>query len=80
MKKAIYFLFFFVSIFANAQTTLKASFFGAMKGDPTICTSSAGYSSASDVDELIGSILSKVGTSNRFIVMSCAQVDNCQAV
>jgi uncharacterized protein (TIGR02145 family) len=80
MKKAIYFLFFFVSIFANAQTTLKASFFGAMKGDPTICTSSAGYSSASDVDELIGSILSKVGTSNRFIVMSCAQVDNCQAI
>jgi uncharacterized protein (TIGR02145 family) len=80
MKKVIYILFFFVSIFADAQTTLKASFFGAMKGDPTICTNSAGYSSASDIDALIGSILSKVGTSNRFIVMSCAQVDNCQAV
>jgi len=80
MKNSILVLLIICSFQLNAQTTLKASFFGTLQGDPSVCTSSASYSSASDVEGLISSILSKVGTSNRFVVMSCSQVDNCQAI
>lgn len=79
MKKILFFLMILSSKEVFSQKTLGTSFFGTLTGDVSVCETSAGYASASDVEALVTSILAKYGLKNGYIIMSCTRTDNCMA-
>jgi len=74
------YLFFVGSLFtASAQNTKGTTFSGAIEKDPTVCAESANFLNEEEVENLITEMLNKIGVQNRYIIMNCAQVSNCQA-
>ncbi len=80
MRQRLILLFFcFLVSFSYAQNKPGTSFDGTVKGDPNVCPGSGHFLSEKDVEDLITEMLDKIGTLNRYIIVSCPQVDNCQA-
>ncbi len=67
--------------FSYAQDKPGTSFDGStIKGDPNVCPEKTkNMLNDQDVENMITQILGKLGTKNRYIVMACSQVENCQA-
>lgn len=65
------------AFYISAQNKKGTSFNGS--ANDVICPPSANYMSSKDVENLITQMLEKVGLKNRYIIMSCTQVENCQA-
>ncbi len=70
----------FSASFCNAQDKPGTSFDGTIKGDPNVCQGTAkNMMTDKDVENMITQMLEKFEIRNRYIVMACSQVENCQA-
>jgi hypothetical protein len=48
--------------------------------NPGVCASSgANFMTERQVEDLVSEMLDRIGTCNRFIIVSCREVENCQA-
>jgi uncharacterized protein (TIGR02145 family) len=63
-----------------AQDRPGTGFYGDAGRDPGVCPASSQFVSETEVDNLVSEMLARFGARNRYIIMSCPQVDNCQAV
>jgi len=82
MCQRISFLFiflFFLSNLSRAQTNSLKDFYGNSTANINVCPESAQFASEQDINALISEMLSTFGAKNRYIVVSCPQVPNCQA-
>lgn len=64
---------------APAQDNRNTGFFGNAPRDDRACPRSSNFMSEEDVNRLVSEMLGRIGAMNRYIVMGCTQVDNCQA-
>jgi hypothetical protein len=64
---------------ATAQNKPGTGFFGGSNRDVNVCPASGNFMSEEDVNNLVSEMLGKIGAMNRFIIVACPQVDNCQA-
>lgn len=63
-----------------AQDRRGTNFNGQPAGDPGPCAgSSANFMTEQDVSRLITDMLDRIDIRNRFLIVACRQVDNCQA-
>jgi len=69
-----------IPVDSSAQSKSGTSFDGRQIGAVEVCTASASFMSEDEVNGLISEMLKKISTRNRFIVVACPQVPNCQAV
>ncbi len=66
--------------FSYAQDKPGTSFDGTIKGDPNVCQGTTkNMMTDKDVENMITQMLEKFGIRNRYIVMACSQIENCQA-
>lgn len=73
-------LFVSVLSISLAQTKPGTSFSGTTGNDPEVCAASVGnFVSEKQVEDMITEMLAKVGARNRYIIINCTQVENCQA-
>jgi uncharacterized protein (TIGR02145 family) len=63
-----------------AQDRPGTGFYGDAARDVGVCPASSQFVSETEVDNLVSEMLSRFGARNRYIIISCPQVDNCQAV
>jgi uncharacterized protein (TIGR02145 family) len=63
-----------------AQDRPGTGFYGDASRDVGVCPASSQFVSETEVDNLVSEMLSRFGARNRYIIISCPQVDNCQAV
>jgi TPR repeat protein len=65
---------------AGAQDRPGTSFAGPAGRDAGVCaTNSANFMSERQVEDLVSEMLDRIGTRNRYIIVSCREVENCQA-
>lgn len=70
----------FISGILCAQDRRGTSFNGQPAGDPGPCAgSAANFMTEQDVNRLITDMLDRIDIRNRFLIVACRQVDNCQA-
>lgn len=62
-----------------AQDRPGIGFYGDAARDVGVCPASSQFVSETEVDKLVSEMLSRFGARNRYIIISCPQVDNCQA-
>jgi hypothetical protein len=70
------------SLFAQNKlsNSLPTDFNSSIKIDPNICVYSNNQNIVDkQVQELISSILSRFGAKNRYVVLNCSNIENCQA-
>jgi TPR repeat protein len=72
-------LFFLSFVIGYSQSKISTDFYGKENIRAELCDQSKGFMSEQDVESLISTILSMQGLNNRFIVLSCASVENCMA-
>lgn len=77
--KYFFILLLFVTSTNFAQNKNGSSFSGNSSSNKDICPTSMQFKSEKEVNDLITGMLDKLGVENRFIVMKCNGVDNCQA-
>jgi len=70
----------FINLMAYAQTNLGTSFSGKINPAAALCPTSRNAFSDNDVNRLITEILSISNLKNRFIIISCPSISNCQAI
>lgn len=63
-----------------AQDKMGTTFSGQAAQDPGPCATAANFMSEQDVNRLITDMLDRINIRNRFIIVSCTTVPNCQAV
>lgn len=81
MKQVFIFIFLLLSAsFIYSQDKPGTSFSGSANGDAEVCPKSLNYLTPQDVNNLVTQMLEKLGTRNRYIIKSCSQIDNCQAI
>jgi hypothetical protein len=65
---------------AIGQDKPGSTFSGASVRDVGVCAgNSASFMTEKQVDDLVSEMLDRIGTKNRYIIVSCRDVDNCQA-
>lgn len=64
---------------AKAQENRNTGFLGNAPRDERACPKSSNFMSEEDVNRLVSEMLGRIGAMNRYVVMGCTQVDNCQA-
>jgi uncharacterized protein (TIGR02145 family) len=63
-----------------AQDRPGTGFYGDAAREAGVCPASSQFVSETEVDNLVTEMLSRFGARNRYIIISCPQVDNCQAM
>ncbi|NDC78645.1 MAG: hypothetical protein EBZ67_12345, partial [Chitinophagia bacterium] len=64
----------------SAQDRPGTGFSGSVGKDPGVCASSgANFMTERQVEDLVSEMLDRIGTRNRYIIVSCREVENCQA-
>lgn len=77
--KALPFVLFALCGALQAQDRPGIGFYGDAARDVGVCPASSQFVSETEVDKLVSEMLSRFGARNRYIIISCPQVDNCQA-
>lgn len=72
-------LLLLISTAIFGQTKKGSSFSGNLEVDRDVCPPTMQFKSEKEVNDLITGMLDKLGMENRYIVMKCTGVDNCQA-
>jgi hypothetical protein len=80
MKKILIIALIFCAHVIHAQNKAGTTFDGSFKGDPNVCPKNLNLKTSADVENMITHILEKIGIRNRYIIMDCPQVENCQAI
>lgn len=80
MKAFIIAFICLLSLTGLPQTKPGTTFSGSNGKDLEVCAASAGnFVSEKQVEYMITDMLAKVGARNRYIIVNCTQVENCQA-
>jgi hypothetical protein len=65
---------------AGAQDRPGTGFYDAGVKAPGVCAASgANFMTERQVEDLVSEMLDRIGTRNRYIIVSCREVENCQA-
>lgn len=71
---------FLLSGTLHAQDRRGTAFSGQLAGDPGPCTNAAAnFLTEQDVNRLITDMLDRIDIRNRFLIVACRQIENCQA-
>ncbi|NDC78349.1 MAG: hypothetical protein EBZ67_10830 [Chitinophagia bacterium] len=79
LKRAAASVMLLLALHAHAQPPQNGGFFGNASRDERACPRSSNFMSEEDVNRLVSEMLGRIGAMNRYIVMGCTQVENCQA-
>lgn len=77
--KQYFLLLLLITTASFGQTKKGSSFSGNMEVDRDVCPPTMQFKSEKEVNDLITGMLDKLGMENRYIIMKCTGVDNCQA-
>jgi hypothetical protein len=64
---------------AYAQENRNTGFFGNAMTDTRVCPQGSNFMSEEDVSGLVSEMLGRIGAMNRYVIIACPQVENCQA-
>lgn len=63
----------------QAQDGRNTGFFGNANADTRVCPQGSNFMSEEDVSGLVSEMLGRIGAMNRYVIIACPQVENCQA-
>jgi hypothetical protein len=63
---------------ASAQSN-NSGFYGNSKASGEVCAQNGSFMSESEVNNLVTEMLSLIGAKNRYVIVACPQLENCQA-
>jgi len=72
-------LFFFLFQNVFSQSSTNTGFYGSSKATGEVCAQNGSFMSESEVNSLVTEMLSLIGAKNRFVIVACPQLENCQA-
>lgn len=74
------FLILFAPALSQSQDKLGTTFSGRQSEDPGPCTTmTSNFMSEQEVERLITEMLDRINIRNRYLIVSCIKVENCQA-
>lgn len=74
------FILLLVAGLSQAQDKPGTSFHGQSTADAGPCATSANFMTEQDVERLITDMLDRIDIQNRYLIVSCTKVENCQAM
>ncbi|NDC77839.1 MAG: hypothetical protein EBZ67_08210 [Chitinophagia bacterium] len=72
-------LVFFVVLSVRAQAPQNTGFFGNVTAAGEVCSQNGSFLSETEVNQLVTEMLGRIGAKNRYVIVACPQLENCQA-
>jgi uncharacterized protein (TIGR02145 family) len=64
---------------AFAQSPTNTGFYGNSKTNGEVCAQNGSFMSEAEVNDLVTEMLDRIGAKNRYVIVACPQLENCQA-
>lgn len=64
---------------ASGQSPTNTGFYGKSTTNGEVCAQNGSFMSEAEVNNLVTEMLDRIGAKNRYVIVACPQLENCQA-